>query len=157
VPLPGWSELPYIQPENIAYFPFASSGFKALKINPHYAEAHNNLGAALDDRGKRIEAIELDRKALQINPDYADAHNNLGVALAIQGISEEAVNHFREALRLNPHFEGALANMGNAMAEQGNLKDAEIYFYRALQINPADEQVRRYLERIQRKQAKTGS
>ena len=56
----------------------------ALRINPDYAEAHNNLGNALASQGKFAEAIAEYTAALRINPDYAEAHNNLGNALARQ-------------------------------------------------------------------------
>ena len=58
---------------------------KALQINPDYAEAHNNLGNALLQKGRVDEAIAQYQKALQIKPDYAEAHDNLGNALLQKG------------------------------------------------------------------------
>ena len=43
---------------------------KAIKIDPNYAYAYNNLGNALDDIGKKEEAIENYRKAIKIDPNY---------------------------------------------------------------------------------------
>ncbi len=64
---------------------------KAVQIKPDYVEAHNNLGLALQSRGRFEEAIASFGKALQIKPDYAEAHNNLGAALKYQGRLEEAI------------------------------------------------------------------
>jgi tetratricopeptide (TPR) repeat protein len=50
---------------------------QALRINPDYAEAHNNLGAALGQMGRISEAIEQLKAALRVNPNYIDAQNNL--------------------------------------------------------------------------------
>ena len=58
---------------------------KALEINPNYAEAHNNLGNALLQKGQVDEAMAQYQKALEINPNYAEAHNNLGDALFKKG------------------------------------------------------------------------
>jgi hypothetical protein len=58
----------------------------ALSVNPSYAPAHNNLGAALAARGDLGGAIDEYRKAVELKPDYAEAHNNLGGALFFQAI-----------------------------------------------------------------------
>ena len=52
---------------------------EALRLNPHYAQAHNNLGNALMDGGKAEEAIRHYTEALRLNPNAALFHNNLGV------------------------------------------------------------------------------
>jgi tetratricopeptide (TPR) repeat protein len=44
-----------------------------LKLNPSYAEAHNNLGNALHLLGKSEEALAHYRNALATRPDYAEA------------------------------------------------------------------------------------
>ena len=75
---------------------------KALEIKPDYAEAHINLGSALQQKGRVDEAITQFQKALQLNPDYAEAHNNLGNALLQKGRVSEAIAHFQQALQLEP-------------------------------------------------------
>ena len=60
---------------------------KALEIKPDYAEAHNNLGNALFNKGDKEAAIAQFRKALEIMPDDAKAHYNLGIALFGKGES----------------------------------------------------------------------
>ena len=52
-----------------------------VELKPDFAEAHNNLGNALQEPGKLDEAIACYRRALELKPDYAEAHNNLGNAL----------------------------------------------------------------------------
>ena len=58
---------------------------KALQIKPDDADAHNNLGTALLQKGKVDEAITHYQKALQINPDFVEAHKNLSNALLQKG------------------------------------------------------------------------
>src|SRR5262249_49967828 len=51
---------------------------KAIALDPKYAQAHNNLGIALQGKDQVEEAIASFRKAIALDPKYAIAHNNLG-------------------------------------------------------------------------------
>ncbi|MCJ7773936.1 MAG: tetratricopeptide repeat protein, partial [Desulfobacterales bacterium] len=57
----------------------------AMRINPRYAKAHNNLGTALIHKGKVKKAITHFREALRIRPGYSDAHDNLQKAISLVG------------------------------------------------------------------------
>jgi tetratricopeptide (TPR) repeat protein len=57
---------------------------QALRIQPDYAEAHNNLGVALLQLGRSQEAIAHFEQALRIKPDFAEAKTNLATARATQ-------------------------------------------------------------------------
>ena len=50
---------------------------KAIKLKPAYAEAHHNLGIALDNLGQLEEAIFSYTKAIEFKPDFAIAHESL--------------------------------------------------------------------------------
>ena len=50
---------------------------EALRIDPNYEKAHNNLGVALFRKGDVEKAVAHFRKALRIRPDYVNAKNNL--------------------------------------------------------------------------------
>ena len=50
-------------------------------MQPDYAEAHVNLGIALEELGILEEAEANFRQALDLKPDLAVAHDNLGVTL----------------------------------------------------------------------------
>ncbi|MGO8756480.1 MAG: tetratricopeptide repeat protein [Gallionellaceae bacterium] len=50
---------------------------RTLLLKPDYADAHNNLGLALQDHGDLDAAIECYRTALALNPDHGQAHSNL--------------------------------------------------------------------------------
>jgi Flp pilus assembly protein TadD len=51
---------------------------EALTLDPYYAQAHNNLGVALQRQGRVGEAIDHFSTAVQLDPDYTRAYNNLG-------------------------------------------------------------------------------
>ena len=50
-----------------------------IKLNPDFAQAHNNLGNALLFKKEILaKLLFIIRRAIEIKPDHADAHNNLG-------------------------------------------------------------------------------
>jgi Tfp pilus assembly protein PilF len=53
---------------------------EALKVHPDYAEAHNNLGAALATEGRYEEAAFHFSEAVRLKPGYRDARRNLQLA-----------------------------------------------------------------------------
>lgn len=100
------------------------------------AEAHNNLGNALNCVGRHNEAIVSCRRALKIRPDFAEAHNNLGNALNDSGQSNDALLSYRKAIQLRPDFVEAHHNLGNALSMLGRIDDATASYRRALQLRP---------------------
>ncbi len=75
---------------------------EAVRLKPDYAEAHNNLGVALDTNGQTDEAIRELQEALRLKPDFAEAYYNLGKALGRKGQTDEAIRQFQEFVRLKP-------------------------------------------------------
>jgi predicted TPR repeat methyltransferase len=77
---------------------------QAIKINPDYAEAYSNLGAALKDKGELDAAIDSYKQAIKIKPDYADAYSNLGAALKDKGDLDAAICSYKQALKIKPDY-----------------------------------------------------
>jgi len=55
-----------------------------LRLDPDYAEAHNNLGIALARKGKLEAAGVHFKETLRLNPNFAGARNNLNKILALR-------------------------------------------------------------------------
>ncbi|MFH1752928.1 MAG: tetratricopeptide repeat protein, partial [Candidatus Omnitrophota bacterium] len=49
----------------------------AVKIDPGYADAYNNIGAVYRDMGEKGRAMEYFKKALDAEPGHAKARENL--------------------------------------------------------------------------------
>ena len=61
------------------------------------AAYHNDLGNALQDRGRLSEAIACYRRALRLHPGFAEAWNDLGTARYARGELEAARDRFARA------------------------------------------------------------
>ena len=64
---------------------------EAIQSQPYYAEAHFNLGKALQDAERLVEAAEAYRQAAACRPGYARALDNLGVVLQKLGDFKQAL------------------------------------------------------------------
>jgi tetratricopeptide (TPR) repeat protein len=109
---------------------------RALALEPHYAEAHFNLGNVFRDQGKLDEALSCFERALALMPDRPDFHNQLGNALRDQGKLEPAAECCKRALALDPNYAEAHYNLGNVFGDQGKLDDALGCYERALTLKP---------------------
>jgi tetratricopeptide (TPR) repeat protein len=96
---------------------------RAVRLAPENADAHNLLGAILDQHGKSQEAEREYRTALRLNPKAAGALANLGVLLARTQRSSEAVEAFESALRLAPNNPQASFNLGVTLYQLNRLEE----------------------------------
>lgn len=98
--------------------------------------AHNNLGAALYQKGNIDESIIHFIEALRIMPGYAKAHTNLNTALASHINIDYAIVRMQELLRLYPNSPALYYNLGNLYRKKGELDNAISQYQKALTIQP---------------------
>jgi len=117
---------------------------RAVALLPGEADAHNNLGVALQRAGQHAEAAACSRRALDINPEFVEAYRNLGHALHELKEYEPAAASFRRALQLRPDSETQV-NLGVTLRDLGQLEQALACFKEAGQIRPDSAIVQHHL------------
>jgi Flp pilus assembly protein TadD len=95
-----------------------------VDVRPGNPRAHCNLGVALMEAGKVIQAVEHFQLATELKADYADAHNNLGVAYGRLRQYELAVRQYDRALELEGRTALLFYNRGRPGREITNLEEA---------------------------------
>ena len=106
----------------------------AIKLDPDYARAHNNLGVTLTNDHRINDAIAQYDEALRLKPNYAEAAYNLGFALTDANRLDEAIAAYLRALETNPQLFQARVNLAALFANQGKLADAISQSQQALEI-----------------------
>ena len=112
---------------------------EGLRLNPDYAETHNNLGNALSGLpGRSNDAIAEFQAALRLKPDSAVVHFNLGnLWLNTPGRLNDAIAEYEKAVRLNPEYAAAHNNLGGALSGlPDRLNDAIAEYEEVLHLNP---------------------
>ncbi len=109
---------------------------RAAQCDPRCAQAHNNLGAVLLDRGRPEPAVACFETALRLQPDYAMAWNNLGNARAARHQWPEAEAAYARAIALKPDFALAHFNLANACIGRHKTAEAEAALRAALRHRP---------------------
>lgn len=75
---------------------------QALRLNPKYAEALNNLGSICYEEKNYGRAEKLYKKALKITPDAAVTYSNLGTAYFAHKKYQQGTQAYQKALSLDP-------------------------------------------------------
>jgi protein O-GlcNAc transferase len=109
---------------------------KTAQLLPGDAEAHSNLGNALNDLGRFDEAVVSCRRALKLSPDFAEAHSNLGNALKGLGDLAAAVASYRRAVEFKADFAIAHSNLCNVLNTLGRHDEAVTSCRRAVELKP---------------------
>jgi predicted O-linked N-acetylglucosamine transferase (SPINDLY family) len=107
-----------------------------LRLDPAYAAAHLNLGAALMDQRRYHEALQSFETGLQYDSHNAIAHSNLGNALFELGHSQRALGCYDRAIALNPRYARALSNRSGVLLSLRNVRGALESAEAALSLQP---------------------
>lgn len=74
----------------------------ALKLDPNYPQALNNLGAIYFAEKNYKKATKFYRRSLKKTPDAAVTYSNLGTAYFAMGKTALGIEAYRQALTLDP-------------------------------------------------------
>ena len=108
-----------------------------MRISPDYADAHDNLGAALTPTNA-TEAIRELEKAVALAPDSVKAQFNLAIAYGASpdlGSAKE-IEQLRKVVGLAPTFARAHLALGKALLQDGKVADAVTELQEAARLEP---------------------
>jgi predicted Zn-dependent protease len=108
----------------------------ALAIDPNYAFAQVNLGAALDDLKDRKGARVALEKAVRMAPNSKEAWNNLGAVAAETGDTARALEALGKATALDGNYADAWFNLGMTYEQARRDKDAAAAWDKYVAIDP---------------------
>jgi tetratricopeptide (TPR) repeat protein/predicted Ser/Thr protein kinase len=116
---------------------------RAVSLDPAYARAHIELGAAYGTKADYLSMPELNdrglkslRRAIELQPDSARAWRELGGTLMALGQEVDGMSALRRALAIDPADASALGSMGRALfIGQARFREAAEWFDRALEKN----------------------
>ncbi|KAJ8787300.1 hypothetical protein J1605_005886 [Eschrichtius robustus] len=97
---------------------------EAVRLNPKYVHAMNNLGNILKERNELQEAEELLSLAVQIQPDFAAAWMNLGIVQNSLKRFQAAEQSYRTAIKHRRRYPDCYYNLGRLYADLNRHVDA---------------------------------
>jgi tetratricopeptide (TPR) repeat protein len=103
---------------------------------PDLAQAHLNVGQALQAKGYLSEAERAFRTATAVQPDCSDAHTLLGVTLQAQGDLAGAVAAYRKALSVAADRAETHSNLGVALQGLGLSDEALLALETSIRLDP---------------------
>ena len=90
--------------EHMLMFDKARTSFEAaVKLNPHYSEAYNNMGTLAHTQGDLPLAEKMYKKALKLKPDSASALKNLGTLYYAERKFKKGDKAYQQAVAIDPH------------------------------------------------------
>jgi len=116
---------------------------RAVALDPAYARAHIELGAALGTKADYLSMPELHvraltslRRAIELQPDSVRGWRELGSTLMALGQLAEAMDALHHALAIDADDAGSLGSMGRALfIGYARFREAAGWFDRALEQN----------------------
>ncbi len=104
---------------------------RAIKVNPKYAEAINNLGTVFYAEKSYRRAINEYKKALRYSPESASIYSNLGTAYFARKNYKDASIAYEKALSLDPEVFESRNTRGVLLQERSVEERAKFHYYLA--------------------------
>jgi len=97
---------------------------KALKEDPNFVEAYDNMGVCYRHLGDFKNAIANYEKSIELYPKGAMAHMNLGVIYGIQKDYDKAIIEYEAVQEIDPEDPEGYYGLINIYMNQGKYKKA---------------------------------
>jgi tetratricopeptide (TPR) repeat protein len=100
---------------------------QVLKIDPGYANVHNNLGVIHKNLGENQKAITYYEKAIEIDPNYIGANYNLGIIFQESGENQKAKVYYEKVIEIDSSHADAYYNLGTVSLKLGEVENYNTY------------------------------
>ena len=107
---------------------------EAIKLDPHFAGAYNNRGAAYAEKGEIDRALIDYDEAVKLNPESANAYANRGDVYRIKGDVDRAIEDCTTAINLDSECPVAYHNRGFAYVEKEKIDLAIEDYNKAIKL-----------------------
>lgn len=104
---------------------------RAVKLDPSYAEAINNLGTVHYAAKSYRRAIGQYKRALKLQPNSASIYSNLGTAYFARKNYQQASEAYQKALSLDPEVFEHRSSFGVMLQERNVEERAKFHYYLA--------------------------
>jgi Tfp pilus assembly protein PilF len=101
---------------------------RAVKLNPKYPEAINNLGTVYYAKKSYRRAVNQYKNALRISPNSASVLSNLGTAYFARKQYEDAMKAYEQAVAIDPEIFEQHSSQG-VMVQERTIEERAGYFY----------------------------
>ena len=108
---------------------------KAIKLNPNFSEAYNNLGNVKKRIGKIDEAISCFKKAIQLKDNNILAYFNLANTYKENRYFNELIETYEKILSFNQNDIKTLYNLGSVYLFLGDISKGKNFFKKIIKIN----------------------
>ena len=108
---------------------------EAIKLNPNFSEAYNNLGNTKKRIGKIDEAISCFEKAIQLKENNIEAYFNLANIYKENKYFNDLIKIYEKILSFNKNDIKTLYNLGSAYLFLGDISSGKYYFEKIIKIN----------------------
>jgi tetratricopeptide (TPR) repeat protein len=122
---------------------------KAIKLNPKFAQAINNLGTVYFTQKSYRRSISMYRRAIRLDPKMAAFESNLGTALFARNDFKGAEVAYRQAVALDPEIFDTRGTTGTTIQDQSVENRAMQHYYmaRVLALSGARERALQYIRK----------
>jgi tetratricopeptide (TPR) repeat protein len=103
----------------------------ALRADPKYSEAVNNLGTIYYAKKSYRRAISQYKKALRMNPEAASVWSNVAMAYFSRNDEVHAQQAFQTALKLDPNVFETRSTQGVLLQERSVAERGKFHYYLA--------------------------
>ncbi|MEI6806952.1 MAG: tetratricopeptide repeat protein [Myxococcaceae bacterium] len=112
---------------------------KAIKLDPGYAPAHDNIANLYAEKGDYLKALQIYLRAIELDPESATVRYNFGCFISNYA-AEIALSEYQLATQQESDFPEAHLNLGISLASQGRLLEAIEELQVASRQDPNDAQ-----------------